>query len=411
MTAENEMMRLLERADPVRDHSAAPMVDAAQYLEQLTVRDRVVPAVDFAEVEEERAHEKVVDTEPSPNKQGAHRRWLIGATAAVVAAAIAVAASLVVEGNNNGVVTNVPSAPSTESTRPAPTTTTTPLPMVAPAERLPAEGAPLSTPETGELVAAAAHIHRGSFFLYADGRLISIWDTDYPIRSWVERRLSAAGVEAVRQEFLSTGAFDPGQAATEVPAGDMPPSRCMCVRSDDGRMLARTDLERGLEPTAVESELEAVLTYFEELESKIPEAGWVDREFKDYAPAKYSIDFTRENGTTSERMDPNDARALLSEPAATLLDGQELRFLSWSMVLDGDTRYFNRSESGKASFVVTSDVARALAAQFPEALTERFAGGTYGFSWAVAGSEPEPAFLTFWLWPLLPHGDIAMWGG
>jgi hypothetical protein len=387
------------------------MVDAAQYLERLIAIDDDVPVIDLRAPEDARVSVLAVETLPARRDRDARRRWLVGAAVAVAAAVVAVAASLVVEDKNDGLGTSVPSVPSTESTRPAPTTATTPIPMVAPAERLPAEGTPLSTPETGELVASAAHIHRGAFFLYADGRLISIWDTDYPIRSWVERRLSAAGVEAVRQEFLSTGAFDPGQAATEVPAGDIPPSRCMCVRNDDGRVLARTDLERGLEPTAVEPELEAVLTYFEELESKIPEAGWVDREFKDYAPAKYSIDFTRENGTTSERLDPNTALELLSEPAATLLEGQELRFLSWSMMLDGDSRYFDRSESGTASFVVTIDVARALAAQVPEALTERFAGGTYGFWWAVAVSEPEPAFLTFWLWPLLPHGDIAMWGG
>jgi hypothetical protein len=409
VTTEIEMMRLLERADPVRRGNAAPTVDAAQYLERLIARDRVV-AVDLAPVDEASSDESVVDMETSPREHGSRHRWLIAAAA--VAAVFVVAASIFVQRNSNGGVSTVPTDSTAGSTSPAPTTTT--VPLVAPAERLPAEGTTLSTPETGELVAAAAQIHRGGYWLYADGRLIGINDADYPNRMWFEQRLGPAGVEAVRQAFLATGMFDPGQPATEVPAPPPVPGGCMCVRDDDGRMLARTDLSHGLDPHDVDPALEEVLTYFEELESRIPDDWWVDREIKHYAAARYSISFIRRSdpndANTNEAVDANAARALLPAPAAELLTGQEPRTLEQ---LANDKSAYPGDSSGFSpnAFVVPTDVARAFAEQFPEALTEGPAGPAYGFWWTIAVTEPEATSLTIMMWPMHPHGEVAMWGG
>jgi hypothetical protein len=285
---------------------------------------------------------------------------------------------------------------------------------------MPAEGVTLTTPETGELVAAAAQIHRGTYWLYADGRLIRTSDADYPTRMWVEQRLGPAGVEAVRQAFLATGMFDPGQPATEVPdpsslPGGCPlPGGCMFVRDDDGRLLARTGLSRGRAPHTVDPPLDDVLTYFEELESRIPENWWIEREVKHYAAASYSISFVRRTPNdgvdTNEALDANAARALLPAPAAELLAGQEPRTF---VALGSDKSAYPNESDGFSpnAFVVPTDVARAFAEQFPEALTDGPAGPTSGFWWTIAVTEPEPTSVTIMLWPLRPDGDVAMWGG
>jgi hypothetical protein len=359
----------------------------------------------------------VLDEEPGvivglsperPNKRRTRRRVAI--IAAVAAAAVATAVFVRTENDRVDV-----GPPAHQGSVPAPTTTVPLVAPVAPAERLPAEGATLSTPETGEVVAAAAHIHRGSYRLYADGRLIRISDADYPGRGFVEQRLSPAGVAAVRQAFLATGMFDPGQPATEVEAPPPLPGGCMCVRDDDGRLLARTDLSHGLDPHDVDPALEEVLTYFEELESRIPEDGWVDREIEHYAAAKYSISFVRRidpnDVNTNEALDANAARALLPAPAAELLAGQEPRTF---VQLGADKSAYPGESSGFSpnAFVVPTDVARAFAKRFPEALAEGSpAGPAYGFWWTIAVTEPEPTSLTIMLWPMLPDGDVAMWGG
>jgi hypothetical protein len=72
---EDEVMRLLERADPARVDDSAPFVDAAGYLAALRTRSTTVT---------------LIDTEPTPSRPKGHRRWPIIAVAAAAVVAIVV---------------------------------------------------------------------------------------------------------------------------------------------------------------------------------------------------------------------------------------------------------------------------------------------------------------------------------
>jgi hypothetical protein len=93
---EDDVMRLLERADPVRDRGAAPAVDAAGYLDAaLHARSTTLT---------------LIDTEPTPTEPTSGRRRVIviaGAAAAVVAI---VAAGLVLAARGDDRQTVIPAA-------------------------------------------------------------------------------------------------------------------------------------------------------------------------------------------------------------------------------------------------------------------------------------------------------------
>ena len=74
MITEDEVMRLLERADPARRAVTAPAIDAAEYLDALRTRSSNVT---------------LLNTEPSPTRPP-HRRWPIIAAAAAAVVAVVV---------------------------------------------------------------------------------------------------------------------------------------------------------------------------------------------------------------------------------------------------------------------------------------------------------------------------------
>jgi hypothetical protein len=106
VTTEDEVMRLLRRADP--DHARADEVpvDGAEYLAELRTRSTAV---------------KLIDTEPIPATPGRHQWLFVAVAAAVVGAIIAGALVQVIrtERNNTIVPAVVPTEPAVATTEPA----------------------------------------------------------------------------------------------------------------------------------------------------------------------------------------------------------------------------------------------------------------------------------------------------
>ncbi len=77
MTTEDEVMRLLRRADPDRGRADAPAVDGTDYLAALRTRSTTVT---------------LIDIEPAPTQPEGRHRWPIVAVAAAAVVAIVVGA-------------------------------------------------------------------------------------------------------------------------------------------------------------------------------------------------------------------------------------------------------------------------------------------------------------------------------
>ncbi len=77
MTTEDEVMRLLRRADPDRGRADAPAVDGTDYLAALRTRSTTVT---------------LIDIEPAPTQPEGRHRWPIIAVAAAAVVAIVVGA-------------------------------------------------------------------------------------------------------------------------------------------------------------------------------------------------------------------------------------------------------------------------------------------------------------------------------
>ena len=71
---------------------------------------------------------------------------------------------------------------------------------------LPSEGAEPSSPEHGELVEFVRELHRGSAYVYADGRVIS-WSEGSPPYGYREQRLTPEGVQLIRSGDLNLAAI------------------------------------------------------------------------------------------------------------------------------------------------------------------------------------------------------------
>jgi hypothetical protein len=159
--------------------------------------------------------------------------------------------------------------------RPPPTTpgdasTTAPL--------LP-EGAP-STPHIGELIASVvADVGGRAYYLYADGRLISLSGQANAEGGMVEQRLTPEGVERVRSESLSAGQSTPDMLAGTV-------EECAgsgaCVRGGDGRYLR-------ILPGPVSPAHARLVSYMRTLDASLPKTEWADRQIRTYVPSRFNV--------------------------------------------------------------------------------------------------------------------------
>ena len=189
---------------------------------------------------------------------------------------------------------------------------------------LPPEGATLSQPVRGELVASDDD-YRWHVRLYADGRLI--WQHDESL--WIERRLTPHGVALLRSqpELLS---HPPGE-------GQVPPF------------------------------LRKVIAQFEDL----PASAWEDARAKQYIAARYGVCTSRED----IRQFPQRAGDLLTD------------YLNATAVERGEVQFFAGS-NGSTCPAVTLDEARELDAIFREIGYRRFYENGEGVWYEIGGVKP-----------------------
>ena len=242
MITDDEVMRVLERADPARCDDVAPLIDAAGYLDALRTRTTTVA---------------LVDDEPTrPERTGRHR-WSIVTTAAAAVLLIVVGA-LIVTTRDEEVVTATDQTPAlTEAKAPstkasADVDSLTRRGLIG----LPPEGATPSRPEHGQLVdeyfvARGGYRFAGYVRLYADGRVIwRMYTTDHAGSSstgWLEQRLTPEGVALVRthevmnplslQQWLPETAWEDQQLRAFVPSGF-----AACLGVGDG-VAAHSEIE------------------------------------------------------------------------------------------------------------------------------------------------------------------------
>ena len=374
MTTEDEVMRLLERADPVRARRAAPAVDSASYLDALRTRN---------------TNATTIETAPTPTRRPSrHRRpILITITAAAAVVAILVGALVLTTRDDNG---------SQIAARPR----TTGLP-----------------PERGELVAAmwshaSADPSWGDawFYVYADGRLISY---RYPYSpGWLEQRLTPEGVELVRAEILSTGLFDldrppPG---SELGLG-FPYYGDIEVRNHDRLVYVprRPDQEWT-------NEFDRLHERLRNLDSWLPPNAWQDPTVRPYEPSTYAICLSTSTGTFANqpRIRPSRILSLLPAPAEELLAGA--RHWRWQELASedpGTTRRVNRTPlAGRGNphcFDETTEEARALTKALDDAGIDHDTAGTLIYRFRAP--DPVSRTVDILFLPYLPHGVPATTGG
>jgi hypothetical protein len=219
-------------------------------------------------------------------------------------------------------------------------------PTVAPDNsfRIPPAGTAVSTPVEGELIAEAYVGVAGQIRVYADGRVLSAEHNGGII---VERRLSPAGVELVRQAL-----------------GER--------------------VHLGYGPGAVR--LESLLGYPGLYSGHIRQSAWEDREGKPYVPARYGLCFRLVDI-------PLDVEAVLNQLPAS----------AQALLRGSDPAAWN-----PRCLVMTPEEARSLEEILSEALSSR---GDLSLGWDVGvwslrgGNDAQFIRLS----PLFPEGRRFFW--
>ena len=247
MITDDEVMRVLERADPAGVDDCIALLDSADYLDALSAKSTTV---------------SLVDVEPRTTRR-LRRHVIVAGAAAAVLAIVAAVVPAVSRDHSEPARPAVPPTVSPSTTTAAPSTTV----AAALAARvgligLPPEGATPSAPERGQLVdsyfiAVGDYQYAGVARLYADGRLIwrlyfpdGVWSSS---TGWVEQRLTPQGVELVRThngnpllllESLPASAWEDRQFRTYVPVGY---AACLSLR-DPNKLGAAQTLSVSLPP-------------------------------------------------------------------------------------------------------------------------------------------------------------------
>ena len=371
MITDQEVMRILERADPASEDDDSPMIDAAGYLDALRTRSVNVT---------------IIDTEPTSTRPP-RRRWpiIVAAAGAVMTVAI------------GGLVARVGFI------------------------GLPPEGATHSTSETGELVVRRYGGNtagtRSRVWVFADGRLIwqqdgyraegaNDWSTGY-----LEQRLTPEGVENIRSEVL---ALRLSGEDLKVSVDDRRP----CVA---GAWMLVPDRERLVRvvsgcaaeehpdlQAATEDQTTAILRLDELLRDlqSWPASWWQDQTIRAYVPSGYGICLHPSDpneigpiSTVPGEPGPQPSSAQPSEQLLSLLPAPAAEVLHGSETVP--------DEAGQQCLAVTTDEARLL----DQALTDQGAEsdlieGRHVLAYHLDDPGQDGTGVRIIFEPRLPDGSI-----
>jgi hypothetical protein len=256
---------------------------------------------------------------------------------------------------------------------------------------LPPEGATPSNPENAELVLfywgpVAGDWGKSRFWVYADGRLISLREANRPeganphSTGYLEQRLTPDGVELLRSEIISIGLIDDDAVAVgndAVPRGATEPVPSYSqLQVRDGDQLYRIGRV---------GDLDRLVAWLTDPASWLPANAWEGREIRAYVPSRYAVCFAGVPAIAPSRLLP-----LLPEPAQALLRARE----------------FAPGSFGPCTDLATED-ARALREALIAAGLEQFEGiriAPYVLTYRLKSPGPIRGIL---FEPYLPHGEIT----
>jgi hypothetical protein len=239
---------------------------------------------------------------------------------------------------------------------------------------LPPEGAPPSTPESGELVLQYLRDGPRWGYVYADGRLIRWWHANLPeganngVTGLLEQRLTPGGVELLRSKILSTA-----QSVDDSILNPYSPYKAILIRDRDGVLLWAHLGDDALGRSNADPT------------SWLPASAWADPEVRAYVPSRYQV------------CHMSGVLPLLPAPAQDLLLAKEALPFPDSLI-------------DEFCSDLTTEEARALAEALDAWLEQtEGAGGPGASSWYQLSyridAAPGPNG-SIWFEPYLPHGEV-----
>jgi hypothetical protein len=295
---------------------------------------------------------------------------------------------------------------------------------------LPPVGATASAPPSGELVLAAYGVtghSRNKVWVYRDGRVIfvrayppgrrpDIRDANALSSGFLERRLTAKGVELLRSHIVATGLF--GHDRELAMTRPVPFFNYIHVRNG-GRLVRLTWHQHADYMTRAESPyplatreqattLQRLIARITEPEAWLPASEWVDAEPHAYVPSRFAIVYgavpTR---VAPARITPARLLGLLPEEAKLALQGA--RRVERRAIADVRVSLARSPESVPFTYYVTrlsTAEARRLAGVLDASgLEPLWSAESYVLSYELdASAVPgRRIFVTFE--PILPHGE------
>lgn len=262
---------------------------------------------------------------------------------------------------------------------------------------LPPQGATPSNPENAELVLfywgpAPGDWGKSRFWLYADGRLISLREANRPeganprSTGYLEQHLTPEGVELLRSEIISTGLIgdeDDGNADDDVAIGSESVPRDTTKPLEEWRMIEVRDGDKLYRVSRV-GDLERLVALLTDPAS-LPANAWEVREIRAYVPSRYAVCFMGVPAIEPSRLFP-----LLPEPAQGLLQAREFALNGW----------------GGHCTDLTTEEARALGEALDAAGLEQFDGERIA-PYVLTYRLKIPGIRVIQFEPYLPHGEVT----
>ena len=295
---------------------------------------------------------------------------------------------------------------------------------------LPPQGATPSSPESGELVLLYWGPLPGTdtggksrFWLYADGRLISLQAGARPeganqlSTGYLEQRLTPEGAELLRSEIVSIGligdeddgayAYQRTNDGDDFAIGSEPVSRDTTTPLPDYTLNFKVRNGDQLYRISRVGDLERLAALLTDPASSLPASAWADREIRAYVPSRFEIVY----GPWQPNAKLSDTLKLLPASAQGLLRANKAkreRERAWVGTPGEDpvaADWFH--------FSVTTEEARALKVALVDAGLDDGRPDASAPAWELAYTVDAPAWapregpVAISFNPILPHGEAT----